>query len=445
MSTALRSEITDNALAQAKPPFLRRVRIRGYKSIAFCDVTLEPLTILVGRNASGKSNFLDALAFLRDALEDGPNTALEAHGGISVFCLEPRTNRLMFEIDSEFPSYRMICRATYRVELALSARKQLEVEQEYLKVDDVTNGRTCSFTAARGRVSWQGLESFQEGGYRRVSPEEHPGQESDGTGYPALFAPYRADRLLLGVIGSQPFIDLADGMRSAGLFSFHPESIREPQPSVGSPALKRDGRNLARAIEGLKEIEEDDVARVAAYLRAIVPGVEDFEVVPVADRETIKFRVRSKAEGPPLELYASSMSDGTLRALAALVAAFQIALPHGYPSLVAIEEPETALHPAAIRALVDALDEATLRTQILLTTHNADMLDNPTIKPENLRIVQLVEGKTVIGPIDEASVEIVARHLSTLGGLERENQLEPDLDDQERQRHLFQNGAEPQG
>ena len=40
--------------ASAKPPFLRRVQIRGYKSIAFCDVTLEPLTILVGRNASGK-------------------------------------------------------------------------------------------------------------------------------------------------------------------------------------------------------------------------------------------------------------------------------------------------------------------------------------------------------------------------------------------------------
>jgi predicted ATPase len=138
------------------------------------------------------------------------------------------------------------------------------------------------------------------------------------------------------------------------------------------------------------------------------------------------------------------MSDGTLRALAALVAAFQIVLPIG-PALVGIEEPETALHPAAMRALVDALDEATLRTQILLTTHSAEMLDNPTIKPENVRVVQLVDGQTVIGPVDEASVEIVARKLSTLGGLERENQLEPDQDDQERQRELSRNGARPQG
>src|SRR5713226_7128750 len=67
MATAPTEDPVHEIYEQAKPPFLRRVRIRGYKSIAFCDVTLEPLTILVGRNASGKSNFLDALAFLRDA------------------------------------------------------------------------------------------------------------------------------------------------------------------------------------------------------------------------------------------------------------------------------------------------------------------------------------------------------------------------------------------
>src|ERR1700681_1250159 len=66
MATATEDHDPDTAVA--RPPFLRRVRIQGYKSIAFCDVTLEPLTILVGRNASGKSNFLDALAFLRDLL-----------------------------------------------------------------------------------------------------------------------------------------------------------------------------------------------------------------------------------------------------------------------------------------------------------------------------------------------------------------------------------------
>src|SRR5580692_8955807 len=81
MSTAASHETDNTAEIQAKPPFLRRVRIRGYKSIAFCDVTLEPLTILVGRNASGKSNFVDALAFLRDLLKLGATEAVRLHGG----------------------------------------------------------------------------------------------------------------------------------------------------------------------------------------------------------------------------------------------------------------------------------------------------------------------------------------------------------------------------
>ncbi len=57
MASASDTENVETGDELTKPPFLRRVRIRGYKSIAFCDVALEPLTILVGRNASGKSNF----------------------------------------------------------------------------------------------------------------------------------------------------------------------------------------------------------------------------------------------------------------------------------------------------------------------------------------------------------------------------------------------------
>ena len=89
--------------AQAKPPFLRRVRIRGYKSIAFCDVPLEPLTILVGRNASGKSNFLDALAFLRDVVHLGLGEAVKRHGGHDAIpCRLANGSTVRIEIESSF-------------------------------------------------------------------------------------------------------------------------------------------------------------------------------------------------------------------------------------------------------------------------------------------------------------------------------------------------------
>ena len=71
-------------------PFLTRVKLRNYKSIARCDVELGPLAILVGPNAAGKSNFLDALAFTHDALcgplHKAPVGARRHHRGNAPFC-----------------------------------------------------------------------------------------------------------------------------------------------------------------------------------------------------------------------------------------------------------------------------------------------------------------------------------------------------------------------
>src|SRR5262249_21602239 len=155
---------------------------------------------------------------------------------------------LGFEVETAFPSYQMFCRAAYRVQLALNGRRQLEVEKEALQLEDLTHGQSCGFTAARGQVTWQGLESFQEGRLRRTSDKGNPAN-GGGQNYPSLFDSYQTDRLLLGVIGSQPFVDLAERLRSMDCFNFHPEAIRQPQLRVGSPALKRDGHNLARGIE----------------------------------------------------------------------------------------------------------------------------------------------------------------------------------------------------
>src|SRR6266496_6421852 len=103
MATVPTEDIVNEVDLGTKPPFLRRVRIRGYKSIAFCDVTLHPLTILVGRNAAGKSNFIDALAFLRDAMEVSLPEAVKRRGGwSSIVCRTVSTQRIAFEIEAGF-------------------------------------------------------------------------------------------------------------------------------------------------------------------------------------------------------------------------------------------------------------------------------------------------------------------------------------------------------
>src|SRR5207237_4291585 len=103
MATAASEQDSDRLDERTKPAFLRRVRIRGYKSIGFCDVRLHPLTILVGRNAAGKSNFLDALAFLRDVMKVGVAEAVKIRprgGWPSLVCRSSDTPKVEIQIES---------------------------------------------------------------------------------------------------------------------------------------------------------------------------------------------------------------------------------------------------------------------------------------------------------------------------------------------------------
>jgi predicted ATPase len=444
MSTLPEHEVVSDAGRRTKPPFLRRVRIRGYKSIAFCDVTLEPLTILVGRNASGKSNFLDALAFLGDALRLNVTEAVNRHGGFqAIHCRSFESPAVSIEIEAAFSDEAASYVAHYGVTIPANAVGPPVVSQEVLRFEDVTRNRIRQFEAHQGKMEWSGDGTSPPAGMPGVPHGPAvPGAPWVGSGILGALPP---DCLHLGYLGEPPFPALADSLRYVGMYNFHPEAIRRPQKVGVGYLLARDGRNLASVVGMLHENDPNLLGRVKAYLAYIVPEVQDFFTRRYDEYEFLRFRLRSGAERPCLEFDAASMSDGTLRALAAIMAAFQFIFPPGRSSVIAIEEAETSLHPAAMRALVDALDEATLRTQVLLTTQSAHMLDNPTIRPENLRIVQMIDGQTVIAPVDEASVEIVRQRLDTLGGLERQNQLEPDREDQERQRNLSWNGLGPQG
>ena len=82
--------------------FITRVVLKNYKSIAACDVQLQPLTFLVGRNGSGKSNFLDALRFVADALNFSLDHALRDRGGINDVRRRSRGHPNHFSIGFEF-------------------------------------------------------------------------------------------------------------------------------------------------------------------------------------------------------------------------------------------------------------------------------------------------------------------------------------------------------
>jgi predicted ATPase len=419
------------------PPFLRRVGIRGYKSLAHCDVRLQPLTVLVGRNAAGKSNFLDALAFLRDVMQVGVAEAVKRRGGWpAVVCRTAKTPTITFDIEAGFtcePPHEhegKTFRAIYTLELTGNESAAPTIAGERLEIVD-----------EKGRLSGAILEA-REGIVQRERSTPNGAQPLPLPHSRELLAALRPDHPLLAVIGTWPFLDLADRLRTMGFYNFNPESMRSVQKPLPGVMLEKDGRNLGSAIGALKETDPESFQRVREYLSTIAEEVEHFDVIRYGDYETVRFRLRSAPGAPVLEFDAAGMSDGTLRALAALTAAFQTPRPTG-PSVVGIEEPEAALHPAATRTLVDALQEATQRTQVLLTTHSADLLADRDLDPAQILVVRNRNGQTHITPIDPASREIIRKELYTLADLQRMDQL--DLDEADLQRQTQDGHAQRKG
>jgi predicted ATPase len=166
-------------------------------------------------------------------------------------------------------------------------------------------------------------------------------------------------------------------------------------------------------------------SRIDQFLAGVVPGVDGVTVKALGPKETLEFLQRTP-EGKATKFLAASMSDGTLRALGVLVGLFHLPVGGYQFPLVAIEEPEVALHPAAAGVLFDALREAAEMRQVLITSHSPDLLDLWQDIPDALLAAEMEAGKTLISPITPASRESIEQKLRTPGDLLRMNRLKPD-------------------
>ena len=148
---------------------------------------------------------------------------------------------------------------------------------------------------------------------------------------------------------------------------------------------------------------------------------------------------QSNSDTKSVKFEAFSMSDGTLRALGILAAFFQKSIP----TLIAIEEPESTIHPEALGSILDVIRSFARSTQIVVTTHSPELLDAKWIQPEHLRIVTWQNGVTRVCPLGKASVKALQAHLMGAGEQLRSNALRADeveifAEDEDQQLELFE-------
>lgn len=395
--------MTTQPSSDSRPPFITRVRVENYKSIAHCDVSLGRFNVLLGLNAAGKSNFLDALRFVRDAVTDGAAEAVARRGGLD-------------EVLRRVPSPANT--ATIALEFQLEGApgdREVAWQGRY----EITIGHPVDSGPLKSSVSID----------REFCELHRPGQKArkderfllrDRTSKSR-----RAGRLELAMRSDvEPFDALFFALSEMFFYTPDLAELRAPQPRTeGVVELGEFGAGLGSTLARLGEWEQE---RVSAYVAAIVPDVVEVgSTDPDADYVAARMTLAPNGSADQHVFRAESMSEGTIRAIGLLAALFQPAVREGWMPLLAVEEPEIALHPLAAGVLYDALTEASEYVQVLVTSQSAELFDRKESDLSDIRVVVAEQGVTVIGEVDEASRSIVADGLATPAELLRSNQFQP--------------------
>jgi predicted ATPase len=391
---------------------LLKLHIENFRSLR--NVTWEPgdLNVLIGPNAGGKSNLLKAIELLAAAAAGELSDYVTRQGGIGALTWNGTSETIGFEsqiCESETSGTESgDRRSTYDIAL-----KRTEKSSTYAVIDESLsapahgNESPTEFLFVRNRRSGEfdvGQKQYSFG------PADIKSDESllSIAAHPMLGAP----------LVSQFERYLADLKSHQAFRTDREASVRWAETSRRDTVVRASGGNLVSVLHTLysdNSAFESDIhdAMFAAF------GDEFVKLVfsPDAADQRIQFKVRWKSLDNPVP--ASEVSDGTLRYLYLLAI---LANPNP-PPLIAIDEPETGLHPRMLSYVAEFAAEAARRTQVVFTTHSAEFLDAITPFNPTITVVEAQNAETHIQNVAKDTLDHWLKGY-TLGELFRSNGLE---------------------
>lgn len=402
-------------------PVLRKLTLHGFRSLATETMEFGNPVFLVGQNGSGKSNFVDAFAFLSEAMTLPLQAVLGQRGGLAAVGHRSSMRRRPSDLGLAVTMGNVggdVIEARYAFQLRALGIYGFKVIREQ-----------CFVRRSDGSHDW----------FDRVSSKKIPYNfrwKSTGDVPEPIM---KLDALTLPLIGGDtrfhPVLRFLSDMR---VYRIEPAALRGMQDPDGGIRLRSDGGNAASVLGEMRKNFPRDWKRLIEVLRSIVPEITDVRQKKHGNKLTLVFN-QDRKNSDPVRFEAFSMSDGTLRVLGLLIAIFQ----RPPPSLLVIEEPEATMHPGALGPILDVLRHAGRFMQVVVTTHSPDVLDAEWIEDRHLRIVTWEEGETRVHPVSLATRTVLHEHLMSAGELLRSNALTPaEISDQDVNRFKLFIGPE---
>jgi len=320
---------------------ISEIRLENWKNFRLADVSLQRRMFVIGPNASGKSNFLDAIRFLREISdpEGGLQRAVKSRGGVSeIRCLHARKySKVAVEVKLEIDQDQWC----YRIEFGQDNQRRAELAKEVV----IKN-------------------------IKRIL--ERPNEEDEGD-------PSRLSQTFLEqVSANKDFRIIAESLAQIRYLHVIPQLIREPE----RVAQRRDDPYVSDFLEQIAKTPEKTLKarlkKINCALQVAVPQLEQLELKR-DDRGIPHLHGLYKHWRPNAGWQSEEhFSDGTLRLLGLLWGFLDGSAP------LLLEELELSLHSAVVQHIPAMMAAVSRRSgrQVFITTHSYELLNDPGIAPE---------------------------------------------------------------
>jgi predicted ATPase len=360
-------------------PELDYITVKGFKSIALIhELALLPINVIIGPNGSGKSNFIGVFSFLHAIREGRLQDYVRKAGG---------AEQLL-----HFGS-----RVTSEIEIFLSFQQGKNQYHLSLRPTD-----DDSLYPTDEAAYFLGNKSFPRPFRRDLSARgsEAGISDSNATGIPDWVRTRLARWRLYHVHDTSA-----------------ESAMRKTARLNDNAFLRPDGSNLPAFLYLLSMKHPESYRLIRATVQQIAPFFDDFLLRPdPLNEETIRLAWRHKESDQYFG--ASALSDGSLRFIALATLFLQ---PERYrPSVILVDEPELGLHPSAITLLASLVKQASVKTQVIMSTQSSLLLDH--FSPEEVLVADRVQNGTELKRLDPAPLTEWLEDYS-LGQLWEKNEL----------------------
>lgn len=405
--------------------FFKKVSIRNFKSIKETDINFAPFTMIVGSNASGKSNLINVFRFIGSIATDGIDNAIALQGGIPYLANanmpkgEPIVIHFVLDLSEEDwvrnPRTTNLLLDVQELEYKFVIQPHLKgtgyrIAEDYLKIKYLCNEKRtekqikdieCA-TIFHRETTKSSVKRMTEFYSDNVPKSVVASLNDDRTATHFCewvnedkdeMMLYRLSFLLPPSFSEDKFIRI---------FDFDPKELKRSSSMVSTKDLTENGSNMASVLQNILRSKENR-SKLTMLLNEYLPFINGISIENNLDK-SFSYKVKENYSSKPF--HANFLSDGTVSILAIIVALYF----EESSNIVVLEEPERNIHPKLLANLLSSAEDVAKEKQVIITTHNPEFLKHA--KVENVRLVTRDNRgfTTVQAPENNISVQCFMRN-----------------------------------